>query len=209
MTRWQGIWRRGMDRLSIYLPVVLMGVLALASYWMLKNTPAPELPRGELPARHETDYFMRRFAVKTFDAEGRLKSEVAGAELRHYPDTDTVEINQVRIRSFDQKGRLTTAQAQHALSNGDGSEVQLLGQAHVVREADPPTSPQASPRLEFKGEFLHAFLNQEQVRSHLPVTLVRGQDHFSSDTLEYDNLARIALLKGHVKGQLVPKPATP
>ena len=35
--------RRGhwIDQLSIYLPVLLMGLLALASYWLLRATPAP------------------------------------------------------------------------------------------------------------------------------------------------------------------------
>ena len=30
------------DQVSIYLPVLLMGLLALASYWLLRATPAPE-----------------------------------------------------------------------------------------------------------------------------------------------------------------------
>ena len=31
-------------------------------------------------ATHDPDYFMKKFSVKTFDATGRLKSEVTGAD---------------------------------------------------------------------------------------------------------------------------------
>ena len=46
---WGRQLRRGWDRLSIYLPVVLMGLLALGSYWLLRATPEPELPVAERP----------------------------------------------------------------------------------------------------------------------------------------------------------------
>ena len=198
-------WRRFFDRLSIYLPILLMALLALGTYWMLKNTPPPAVVMPEKPLMHEVDYYMHKFAVKTFDGGGKLKSEVAGIELRHFPDSDTVEIDKVRIRSFDVQGRLTTATADRALSNADGSEVQLLGNAEVIREAVTDANGQTLPRLEFRGDFLHAFLNDERVKSHRPVTLTRGQDQFSGDTLFYDKLTRTAQLQGRVKGLLMPR----
>src|SRR5450759_1534561 len=99
------------ERLSLYLPVMLMGVLALGTYWLVRSTPLLLSPEQEAPVRHEPDYFMRKFSVKTFDGAGRVKSEVLGTDARHYPDTDTLEIDFVRIRSFSNEGRLTTASA--------------------------------------------------------------------------------------------------
>lgn len=196
------LWRRALDQFSIYLPVALMGVLALGTYWLVKNSPVPAEAQAERPVRHEADYFLRQFAVKTFDNSGRLKSEVRGRELRHFPDSDTVEIDAVRIQSFDDQGRLTTATANRALSNSDGTQVRLMGQARVVREA---VDGSGLPRLEFRGEFLDAFLNEEKVRSHLPVELLRGADRFTADTLAYDNVARVAQLQGRVRGLLAPR----
>jgi hypothetical protein len=54
-----------LDHLSIYLPVILMGVLALGTYWLVRTTPV--FRRPQQAPRHEPDYFMRDFAVKTFD----------------------------------------------------------------------------------------------------------------------------------------------
>jgi lipopolysaccharide export system protein LptC len=147
---------------------------------------------------------MRKFAVKTFDAEGRLKSEVSGGEARHFPDTDTLEIDQVHIRSFNEQGRLTTATARQAITNGDASEVQLIGNARVVRGALPDKNGQLQPGMTFAGEFLHAFMNTERVKSHKPVELTRGKDRFTADSMDFDNLDRVMLLTGRVRGQLVP-----
>lgn len=192
------------DRLSLYLPVILMGLLALGTYWLVRGTPLLMPPEQALPARHEADYFMRKFSVKTFDAAGRLKSEVLGSDARHYPDTDTLEIDFVRIRSFSNEGRLTTAGASRALTNGNASEVQLFGDARVVREQVLDKIGQLQPRMEFRGEFLHAFMDAERVTSDQPVQLMRGRDRFTADAMDFDNPKRVMELKGRVKGTLVP-----
>ena len=197
-----------LDRVSIYLPVVLMALLALGTYWLVRITPEPAAPEAERPARHDPDYFMRQFSVKTFDEKGRLQSEVRGIEGRHFPDTDTLEIDQVHIRSYNAEGKLVVATADRALSNGDASEVQLFGNAVVVREASTGPNGRLDPRLEFRSEFLHAYVNTERVRSHLPVVLTRGNDRFTGDSMAYDNLNRQLEMKGRVHGMLMPAPAT-
>ncbi|KAF1045910.1 LPS export ABC transporter periplasmic protein LptC [Xylophilus sp.] len=196
--------RVALDRVSLYLPVVLMGLLALGTYWLVRSTPAPAQAQPERPVRHEPDYFMHDFSVKNFEVGGRLKSEVRGVDGRHFPDTDTLEIDQAHITSYADDGRRTVATANRALSNGDGSEVQLFGNAVVVREAGPNAKGDPQPRMEFRGEFLHVFVNTEQVRSNKPVTLIRGSDQFTADSLDYDNLGQVAQLQGRVKGVMVP-----
>lgn len=205
-------WSRLMrlwDRVSIYLPLLLMGALALGTYWLVRNTPVFNSVDAVKPVRHESDYFMRNFTVKSFADNGQFKSEISGVEARHFPDSDTLEIDQARIRSVNAQGRLTTSTANRALSNGDGSELQLSGNALVVREASKDANGVEVPRMEFRGEFLHAFVNEERVKSHKPVVLTRGRDQFTGDTFAYDNLSGIAELKGRVKGVLVPSPSRP
>lgn len=208
-TRVWHLVRSGWDRISIYLPIILMALMALGTYWLARNTPAAAPVEAQRPVTHEPDYFMRRFSVKTFDATGRLKSEVYGTEARHHPDTDTLEIDQPRIRSFDARGQLTVATARLALSNGDGSEVQLFGNAVVTREATTGPDGKAQPRLQFRGEFLDAFLDTERVKSNKPVELIRGTDRFTADSLEFDNADQLLELRGRVHGTLTPEPAKP
>ena len=126
-------------------------------------------------------------------------------EARHFPDTDTTEIDQPRIRAFNDKGALTVATADRAIANGDASQVQLIGNAVVTREAPPPARGQVPPpRMEIRGEFLHAFMSEERVRSDRPVTLRRGEDQFEAEQMNYDNLERVLQMQGRVRGTLQP-----
>ena len=200
------LWRATLERLTLYLPITLMGVLALGTYWLVRSTPVFEPPAPEKPKRHEADYVVGDFGLKTYDANGRLKSDITGVSARHYPDTDTLEIEQVRIRSINERGHVTLASANLALTNSDSSEVQLIGNALVVREARVEDG-QTVPRMQFKGEFLHAFLDTERVKSHKPVDLQRGQDVFTADAMEFDNVSQVMSLQGRVRGTLTPKEA--
>ena len=197
-------WRRAWDRITIYLPIILMAVLALGTYWLARTTPGVGSgPAAAHQQKHDPDYFLHNFSVKSFERTGRLKSEIQGVDGRHYPDTDTLEIDQPRIRSYAENGSVTVATAKHAITNGDGSQVQLIGDAVVTRD-NPKLKDQ--PHLQVSGEFLHIYANEEKVKSDRPVTLKRGNDVFQADNMDYDNLDRIMELRGRVHGTLQPHP---
>lgn len=197
--------RRLTDRLVIYLPILLMAALALGSYWLVRNAPVTPISTGDKPLNHEADYFLRKFSVKSFAPQGNLKSELFGGQARHYADTDTIEIDNVRVHNFNQTGRLTTVtSANRAISNGDNSEIQLYGNATSVREAAADANGVMQPKMEFKGEFLHTFVNEERLKSHLPIVIRRGSSEFTADSLDYDNVARVINLQGRVKAVLQP-----
>jgi lipopolysaccharide export system protein LptC len=180
--------------LSAYLPLLLMAVLALGTWWLVKNTPVPGEATVATAPRHEPDYAMTQFTVQRFLPTGGMRLQVEGDALRHYPDTDTLEIDQARVRAWAPNGRETVATANRAQSNSDGSEVQLTGGAHVTRQALA-----GEDVIEFKGEFLHAFFKTERLLSHLPVTVMRGNSVVRADGLEYDNVKGLLLLKGRVR----------
>ncbi|MEW6704879.1 MAG: LPS export ABC transporter periplasmic protein LptC [Pseudomonadota bacterium] len=186
------------ELVSAYLPLLLMLLLALATWWLVKNTPKPEEPRGPVVPRHEPDYTMQRFAVQRFAPDGRLRVRIEGEQLRHYPDTDTVEIDTVRVHAVGEDGRITEATARQALANGDASEVQLLGGAQVSSRLAEQVP------IEFEGEFLHAFLQTERLRSHLPVQVRQGANTVRAQGLDYDNLTRVVRLQGPVQARFAP-----
>ena len=201
------VLRMAWERLSIYLPMILMGVMALGTYWLVRSTPMFVTSSVDQPLGHKPDYLMEKISVKTFDVDGRLKNEIVGLEARHFPDTDTLEIEQVRILNFNENGHMTTATANHAVTNGDGSEVQLMGNALVVREAAVDKAGKAIPRMSLRSEFLHAYLETERVTSNKPVELTRGTDQFTADSMEFDNFDQVMQLHGRVRGTLVQKQA--
>jgi lipopolysaccharide export system protein LptC len=196
-------YRRALDTLSAYLPLLLMAGLAMGTWWLVKNTPSAEVARVARPPRHEPDYAMSEFMVRRFAANGTMRAQIEGDRMRHFPDTDTLEIDNPRIHAYGDDGRVTVATARQALSNRDGSEVQLSGGAHVVRQATPTQAA-----IEFRGEFLHYFQNTERVRSHLPVTVTQAGTEVRADSMAYDNLAGVLDFKGRLRAVIATPAAT-
>lgn len=189
------------DVLSAYLPLLLMALLALASWWLVKNSPRPVAAPEERPVSNEPDYTMSGFALERFGADGRLRLRIEGARMRHLPASDRIEIDDVRIHAVADDGRITQAHARQAKGNGDGSEVQLLGGAEVTSD-DGAGAP-----LLMRSEFLHAFLVTERVRSHLPVTVRLGANTWRAGGLDYDHATRRLELAGPMRAELLPRVA--
>lgn len=188
--------QRAWEQISIYLPVLLMALLAVATWWLVRNAPKPLRTGADQVASVDPDYTLQDFSVLQFDAAGRLQSEILGQEARHYPLSDTLEIDTVHTRSLGLEGLVTTTSAQRGISNADASEVQLWGNAKVERS----NGRNDANVMRVEGEFLHVWTNEERVQSHLPVVLTRGDSRFTGDRLQYDNLAQVIQLEGRVKG---------
>ena len=196
--------RDAVDRMTIYLPVIVTALLALGTYWLVRNAPKLMEPTAKEAPTHEPDFFMRNFVIKNFLPTGALRSELSGNEGRHYPDNDTLEVDQVRWRSISPVGLVTRGSANRGVSNGDGSEIQLFGDAVVIRDAAKTADGTVLPRLEFRGEFLHAFLNTERVRSHLPVVVTSNGREFRAAGMDYDHLSGQLQLQGKMRALLQP-----
>ena len=182
-----------------------MGLLALASYWLLRATPPPPEPTVARPVSSEPDYFMRRFSVKVFNANGVLINEVHGSEARHRPNSNTLEVDDARIRVVGEDGGVTSATARKVISNGARTEFLLEGDAVVVREGRTLANGSPAPKLAFRGDQLRVFTDPQRVVAEQPVTVLRGNDRLQADTLDYVDADRVALMRGRVKVRLAPR----
>jgi lipopolysaccharide export system protein LptC len=189
------------ETLSAYLPILLMAALALATWWLVKNSPKPP---GEVAPRAvsaEPDYTMSGFALERFAPDGRLVLRIEGSQMRHYPATDRIEIDGAQIQAWSPAGRLTRASAARAVGTGDGSELQLLGGAEVVGE------DAAGVPLLMRSEFLHAFFIDERVESDRPVLVRHGATELRAAGLLYAHASQRLELKGPLKVTLTPRVA--
>jgi lipopolysaccharide export system protein LptC len=192
-------YRRLAEQLVSYLPLLMMLLLALGTWWLVKNTVVPAPAKADKALRPDPDYTMDNFTVERFAADGRLKVRLEGGQLRHYPDTDRLEIDSVRVRAISPDGRITLAHAERALSNGDGSEVQLIGNAQVTSEDG------SGQTMVVRSEFLHAFLVTERLSTHLPVWVQRGPMELRAGGLQYDHGLQRLELTGPMRATLPPR----
>ena len=196
-----GMIRRLIDRLSLYLPLILMGFLALGSWWLVRSMPSIIYADENKPVRKEPDYRLENFSVKSFDKTGRMTREVMGDKGRHYPDVDEMHIDHVRVYAQSDNGVKINAKANTGVATGDGERVTLLGQAVAIRAADAN-----APRMELRGERLLALVKEEKLLSSDPVEITRDKDVFNALTMNFNSKSGEYLLDGRVRGVLAPKP---
>lgn len=195
------------DRLSMYLPILLMGLFAMATFWLIRSAPTALEPAPSRPVRHEADYFLRNFSIRAFGIDGRIRNEVFGAEARHFPDNDTLEIDTVRIRAVGENGLPTVATAQRALSDATGNDVQLFGNVQVRRDQGPGQSGQPKAPVEYRSEYLHVQSDRGKAMTNQPVLISQGQDQFTANAMNYDDNTSVIELTGRVRGVLTPRKA--
>lgn len=198
MTSWL-VLRRAMDRLTLYLPLLAMAVLAMASWWLVRSMPNVWGDAAQQPERKDPDYHLEHFSTQVFNAQGQRVRTVSGDKARHYPDSDELHIDLVRFSAVNEEGVEVQASALRGIATGDGERVTLLGQVHVVRPAHGQT-----PRIELQGERLVALQKQEKLFSDLPVEIVRDRDRFLASGLEFDMKSGQYQLSGRVRGTLQP-----
>ncbi|MBV8603179.1 MAG: LPS export ABC transporter periplasmic protein LptC [Pelomonas sp.] len=192
---------------SSWLPLFLMSLLAVATWWLVKNTPLLGGPQAAAPLRHVPDYRMQHFELERIGAEGLLRARVEGEALRHYPDTDTVEIDGVSVRAIAPNGAQLLATAARAVSNADASQLQLIGDVHL-RRFDPGQRPaQDAPRVVVRGDFVEVFADTQVLRSQLPVDVdFPGGTLHGDQGFVYEHLKGTLVFAGRTHGQLQPTP---
>jgi lipopolysaccharide export system protein LptC len=190
---------KALDRLSLYLPLLVMLLLALGSWWLVRSMPDLWSAPKEKVVRKEPDYHLRQFVVRVFDAQGRLVRELMGEEARHFPDTDELHIERVTFKAQTETGQRLNAVGLKGIATGDGERVTLLGGARAVREATAHL-----PRIELRGEKLVALIKAEKLLSDDPVWITRGADTFSANRMDFNFDAGQYQLSGRVRGAMAP-----
>ena len=193
--------RRLLDKLSVYLPMIVMALLASGSWWLVRSAPELLMPAVNKAVREEPDYRLENFTVKSFDVRGRMTREVSGDKAQHYPASETLDIEQIRIYAENETGKILNARSRQGIATDDGKQVTLIGDASAIRQAFD-----TSPQLELRGQRLVALPDDDRVVSSDPVQITRDRDVFTAQTMDFNTNTGEYLLKGRVRGTLIRKP---
>ena len=196
--------RRLLDALSLYLPMIVLALLACGSWWLVRSMPALSSPPTNKPVRQDPDYRLSDFSMKSFDTTGQMTREVAGKSAQHFPSTEELHIEQIRIFAQNDRGGRMNAQAKQGIASDDGAKVTLVGQAQAIKHSQAD-----SPQIELRGERLVALPDEDRIESLDPVNITRDRDVFTANTMNFNSNTGEYVLQGRVRGVLVPKTQKP
>lgn len=139
--------------------------LALLTFWI--NQTVQEQSKGlSSRLRHDPDYLLYRFVSTRTDAQGQTKYVLAASELRHFPDTNTTELQRPRFTQFGENKPYTQIQGQHGFVSPDGKQVEFRKQVKVVRQATATKG-----EMELRTEQLTIEPDKEIAHTKLPVVI--------------------------------------
>lgn len=85
--------------------------------------------------RHDPDYILNNFTTTRTDINGNLKYVLSAAEMKHYPDDDTTELQKPHFTQFSVEKPYTQIESDRGFVSSNGENIQFLGNVKVVRQA--------------------------------------------------------------------------
>jgi lipopolysaccharide export system protein LptC len=185
-----------------FLPMLLMAVLTLGTYWMVQmNEPNLDTEKQK---RHVPDYIMDGIVVTTLGPEGNTKFRVVGQKLVHYEDDASSEIDWPIARRFHETKPAITVKSDKGFLDGDMTVLDLVGNASLTRPAQAATATQAgSARLFMSSSKFTVLMNEDIVKTNRPVNLEQGLSIMTSqEGAIFDNVHQKLTMIGQVKGRI-------
>lgn len=189
------------DALTAGLPLLLMGALALGTWWLVKNAPVPAVSESPRVPRGTPDYTMSGLTLQRFGADGQLQLQIQGQALRHLPREERIEIDDALITAIDANGRHMRARATRVEALDDGSEIRLSGQARVLG-----TTAKGEP-TEIVSEALRLLPQVHRVMGDQSVTIRLGSHELTAGGIEADQRSGVITLLPPVRGTFIPQSA--
>ena len=88
-----------LSRLNILLPLVLLSLLALLSFWINTSVQQPS-KKLDGSSRHDPDYKVENFVTRKTDINGQLCYMLASVDMTHYPDDQSTLLTRPKFTQY-------------------------------------------------------------------------------------------------------------
>ncbi len=199
----------GIGRMLLRLmPLILMGVLTLVTFWLVqKNTP-PEKSTIERVRLHEPDYTITNGALSALNELGLTKYRILGNKVIHYDDDASIDILAPRMRLFQLDKPPVTVKSDTGHLDGDLTILDLIDNASIFRPAQAATATQAATlRMLASSTYFKVLINDDIIETNRPITLEQGMSTMhSNEGGKFNNIEQSMMLLGQVKGRIERAP---
>jgi lipopolysaccharide export system protein LptC len=194
--------RAQIDRLIAWSPVVLLGTLAVVTYWLNAQVQVGG-PAFDGSGRHDPDLYIENLKAVSLDEQGRVRQALTAQLARHYPDHDTTDFDAPLITFSDPGKPKLVVSADRATITGDREHAYFSGNVKGVREATA-ADPQDGP-IVLTSEYLHVIPKEDRVLTDQPVTIRDPRGIINATGMEFDNRSKKLKFGSHVHGQMQPQ----
>lgn len=190
------------------MPLILMGALTLATFWLVRKNTPPEKSALERVRLHEPDYIINDGALSALNEFGNTKYRILGKKVTHYDDDASIDILTPRLRLFQPNKAPVTVKADTGHLDGDLTILDLIDNASIFRPAQAATAVEpASPRMLASSSYFKVLINDDIIETDRPITLEQGMSVMhSTEGGVFNNIEQSMILSGQVKGRIERAP---
>jgi lipopolysaccharide export system protein LptC len=181
---------------SAVLPLSIMLVLVALSAWLRYATELPDATRDGRN-RHDPDAIVNDVRGHKLDAAGVLLYRIEAAEVRHFPDDETSELQQPRLAYVSPAKPTVTIRADAALATARAEKVELSGQVEIRRAAAGRQAALLAemPELTVLPEEKRAFTSSK-------VLITQGLSRLQGVGMKVDHALQTYVLESDVRGEI-------
>ena len=181
------------DRFGGWFPLLLLAVLAAASFW-LDRAVQPPAGTGTTRASDDPDYFVDGLSAVRMDAQGRVKHTLRARKMTHYPEDDVTMLVDPRFVTYAESAAPVTVTSRHARMSGNGENVVFEDNVRIVR------APHGNrTELVVETSYLHVIPDANIAKTDRPVTIRDATGVVAASGLELNSETRVLKLQGRVK----------
>ncbi len=170
-----------MGKLHYLTALLLIILLAIASGWVFESIDKnPILSKKKI--RHNPDYFLKNFTATTMDTSGKPAYKVKATHLDHYPDDDSVKMQQPFFTFYEQHKKAWTVYANEALVLQKKDQIYLTGNV-ILKQVRSAKSPQP---IRLTAEQLTIEAKRNLVHTRSKIKLYKGKSTIQAIGLRAD-----------------------
>ncbi len=186
------------------MPLILMGILTLITFWLVKKSNAPEGEVLERVRLHEPDYVITNGTLSALNEAGNTKYRVLGKKVIHYDDDASIDIVTPRMRLFQPDKAPVTVKADTGHLDGDLTILDLIDNAQIFRPAQAATATEpATLRMLAQSSYFRVLINDDIIETDRPIRLEQGMSIMNSNEGgSFNNVDQSMVLSGQVRGRI-------
>ncbi|MDP2759576.1 MAG: LPS export ABC transporter periplasmic protein LptC [Sideroxyarcus sp.] len=186
-----------LDKLRGWLPLSLLLLLLLGSYWLHLQVQPLQPTVAEL--RHDVDFVVDRLSSTVLDPQGTPLFVLFTEKMWHFPDDDSTHLQQPHLTRFFGDRPPTEITALRGELSRHGDDAFLRDAVEVLHH-----SGNGARERRFQTEYLHVQPDRGWAETDRPVRLL--DRHYTIDAIgmELDENARTVKLLTQVRGTYEP-----
>lgn len=182
-----------MSRILQWFPLLLLGALAILTFWI--DQAAQNTLKPAEKARHDPDYIVDHIVAKRFAPNGEIRHTLHAERMVHYADDDSTHLVTPRFVSYANLRAPVTITSRTAVVSSEGENVYFEGDVRATRAAYADRS-----ELVLQTTHLHVIPDKHLARTDRAVTITDAHTVAHAIGLELNSETRTVNFLSQFRG---------